>query len=248
MNRKQSRLWMTFLTSMCLFALVFGGALLYSYEEGGYAGNDPRADNVVWSFLQHFMWEQFHWGQQSFFTTNNNQYVDAMDFAFYCGHGSPYHINVYRNPLIGDYASVSINLETAGAGAVQRGYGTVDLEFIVFYSCSVIPSALDVGNWWGPWISEADDIFDRLHQALGFRTPAFVTPSYSIADDYGMRIARGDSVLWSWISSIQRFGWQHRGGDFASVILHPSAVNDTYVAWVADPPENHGDLMNVFMW
>jgi hypothetical protein len=228
------------LLSLCI-VLVLPGIQVFAVDrvEGGYVGNDQRSIAVVWNFIKHFSYEQYYWAWPYLFTYNNNYYVDAMDFVYFCGHGSPWMIYTYHG---------SINLETAGYSS-HRGYGTNNLEFIVFHSCSTIPSPLEVSNWWSPWISEPDDIFDGLHQALGFRTPAYVSSAPDISNYYGHRIRNNWSVLWSWFDAIVAEGhyvgwwwWRHLD-EFGSVVLHPSTQGDTYGNFAPDPPENHTNLM-----
>jgi hypothetical protein len=163
------------------------------------------------------------------FTIWNNAQVDSIYFAYYCGHGSWWHINTYWGP---------IDLETAG-GSDNLGYGDTNLEFIAYHSCSVIPSPEEVTNWWGPWISEPDDTFDGLHQALGFRTPAWIASATYIADYYGGRIYNNWSVLWSWFEAIDVEGIY---GECGSVVLYPGTEADTYGFNVPDPPQNHQSL------
>jgi hypothetical protein len=233
-----------------LFPLVCSAQFFFPFypvdrEEGGYVGNDYRAIPVVWNFIRHFNYNQYFWAHPRMFTYLNNNYVDNMDFAYYCGHGNRWRIWTYWG---------SVNLATAGYSS-HRGYGNVDLEFIVYHSCLVIPSPLEVYNWWSPWITEPNDTFDGLHQSLGFRTVAYVASAPNISNYYGWRIRWNRSVLWSWFQAIWRRGiqswypwwWPWKPRECGSVVLHPSCQNDTYGNFAPDPPQNHRNLRIWYM-
>ena len=58
-------------------------------EEGGYVGQKGQGhDTVIYNFLKHFNYEQYYWGYKHQWSTNNNNRVDAMDFAFFAGNGN----------------------------------------------------------------------------------------------------------------------------------------------------------------
>jgi len=226
---------------LTLLALVLS-TNIFALEEGGYIGNDPRARPVVWNFIRHFAWDQYFWAAPFMFTNLNNYYVDNMDFAYYCGHGAPWYIMTY---------SGGINLATAG-GSPHLGYGDTDLEFITFHSCSVIPSPLETPNWWQPWITEPTDIFDGLHQAIGFRTPAYVVSSPAISNFYGWCISMNFNVAMSWFWAINWFGYRWNGQlreKGCIVMWPPTAIFDCYY-WpqCPDPPQNHQGLMCVYQF
>lgn len=226
--------------NVCLLILPLGGTA-FAWEEGGYCGNDPITPNVVYSFIKHFSYEQYYWGAEHQFTYNNNNRVDAMDFAYYCGHGSPFEINVYTNGA-GSGPSTAIDLGSAGYSS-HRGYGDNDLEFIVFHSCQTIPSPIETANWWGPWINESDDIFDGLHQALGFRTNAYKYTADGIADFFGSRMAGNNYVWQSWFDAINAKGDHSANHDYGAALMYPPAENDRYkYSHSADASENHGNL------
>jgi hypothetical protein len=239
MKRKAILLMTCFVVYLLFSSLSIHG---YAWEEGGYCGNDPITPNVVYSFIKHFSYEQYYWGAEHQFTYNNDNRVDAMDFAYYCGHGSPWEIGVYANGA-GSGTSAYIDLETAGNSS-DKGYGDDDLEFIVFHSCQTIPSPIEFSNWWSPWISEADDIFDGLHQALGFRTNAYKYTADNIADYFGARMAGNNYVWQSWFDAIDAHGDHSGNNDYGAAVMHPDAEFDRYkYSHSPDPPENHGNLL-----
>lgn len=227
-----------FLVMMTLFIMCFSLSAPSSANiEGGYCGNDPTTPDVVWNFIKHFNYEQFYWACDHQFTHNNNNRVDAMNFAYYCGHGAPWTIGYYSN-CAGSGSSSYIDLSTAGSSS-HRGYGDTNLNFIVFHSCKVVPSPIETNNWWQNWVSEPDDIFDGLHMVLGFRTSALIATATGIADFYGSRMAGVNYVLWSWFDAIDARGDHSSGYDYGCAVMYPPAEDDKYNGtMVADPSEN----------
>lgn len=72
----------------------------------------------------------------------------------------------------------------------HKGYGDADQAFIIFHSWQSVPSPIEVADWYSPWTSGNDDIFDGLHQALGFRTKAPGLTVSGIASYFGERMAK----------------------------------------------------------
>jgi hypothetical protein len=205
---------------------------VYALEEGGYAGTtDEGHDAVVYNFLRHFDYEQYYYASQHQFTWNNNARVDNMDFAIFAGHGSQWSIATLDG---------NVDLSTAGT-ASNLGYGDTDCEFIAFESCKVVPSPLEVEDWWTNWV-HTGGIFDGLHQALGFRTSSYQSTDQNITYEFGKRIAAGNGVYTSWFDAINQEGatsgilWWKELIEFGSAVMHPTCQNDTYYSFAADPP------------
>jgi hypothetical protein len=205
-------------------------ALAVDREEGGYVGTtDEGHDTVAYNFLKHFNYEQYYYSYQHQWTWNNNNRVDAMDFALFAGHGNKWLIAGLDG---------NVNLETAGAWAA-RGYGNVDAEFVAFESCYVVPSPIKDSDWYSKWTTESDDVFDGLHQAVGFHTVSYQSTDQKVSNYYGARIASGHGVWESWFDAINAKG---RNDEKGSAVMHPSADGDTYASYVADPAEGHSSL------
>jgi len=219
-----------------LAALVIATASassLNAQEEGGYVynrGEDRFIDNV-YNFIKHFNYDQYYWCQDYQFTSSNNYFVDAMDFSYYSGHGGNWTLGM--GPGASSY-SVSLGSSTK--------WGDRDLEFVVFQSCKVVPSPLDVSRWWERWIG-SNGVFQGLHQAVGYRTNS--NSGNGISNNFGNRIAAGQAVWQSWFNAVndERAWW--RGRDYpgyASVVLYPGLDYDVYPSYAYDPPAGHGSL------
>ena len=213
-----------------LLALLLGGgsgiAQAGDYEEGGYVA--PDGLSCVWNFVRNFSHNQYYYTYDYLFTSSNNSYTDNMDFSYYCGHGSPYWISQY------DY---STDLSKAGRYS-HKGYGNADLEFIAFHSCKVVPGPWERSDWWTPWVNYRG-IFDGLHQALGFRTDAYIASAPDISYDFGRAMRYNGTVWQNWFDSIDDEGYSSEHG---CAVMHPTCVYDSYYSWAADPPSGHTNL------
>jgi len=194
-------------------------------EEGGYVGGRGQGDDVcVYNFLKHFSYEQYYWGYKHQWSTNNNNRVDSVDFAIFSHHGGNWSIKLLDGWL---------SLASAGNSS-HKGYGDLDCEFVAFQACQVIPSPWDVSDWHSKWISEPDDVFDGLHQALGFRTNASFATDQDITNIFGWLIKLNFGVWESWFTAIDVYGGSSEMG---SAVMHPSCDGDTYGNYAPDPPE-----------
>lgn len=220
----------TVVALVATLALAALPAAAIDREEGGYAGTQGEGhDTVVYNFLKHFNYNQYYWGYQHQWSWNNNARVDAMDIALFAGHGSPWSISLLDG---------GVDLSTAGSGS-NAGYGNLDAEFVAFESCKVVPSPIERSDWFSNWTSESDDVFDGLHQALGFRTDSYQSTDEDVTDYWGARVAANYGIWESWFDAINS---EARSDEFGSAVMHPSADGDTYGSFAADPPASHGAL------
>jgi len=219
-------------TSLVMGAILTMAASAQAVDraEGGYAGTTNEGhDAVVYNFLKHFRYEQYYYSYEHQWTYNNNNRVDAVDFAIFGGHGNKWLIAGLDG---------SVNLETAGSSS-HAGYGNYNAEFVAFESCYVVPSPIETSNWYSKWTSESDDVFDGLHQALGFHTVSWQSTDQAVTDYFGSRIAAGYGVWESWFDAINARG---RSDELGSAVMHPWSDGDTYAYFSADPPANHTNL------
>jgi len=209
-------------------------------KEGGYVYNQGEARFVdnVYNFIKHFSYEQYYWAQYYEFTTSNNTYVDAMDLAYYSGHGNYWYIGMGPG-------SVSPQGVSIGTGSA---WGDTQLEFIIFQSCQVIPSVPDKSNWWGNWVG-ASKPFSGLHQAIGYRTLSY--SGNGISNNFGSRVASGQAMWQAWFAAVndERSYWAGANyPGYASVVLYPGLDNDTYYSFGADPPAGSGSLRTYYQY
>lgn len=214
-------------------------------REGGYVynlGEDRFVDNV-WNFIKHFSYDQYYWAQYYEFTTANNSYVDAMELAYYSGHGNYWYIGM------GPGAISPQGIDTR----YGTSWGDTRLNFIVFQSCQVIPSVPEmnagkISNWWSAWVGTGRP-FNGIHQAIGYRTNSY--SGNGISNNFGGRVASGQAMWQAWFAAVndERSWW--RGSDYpgyASVVLYPGLDNDTYYVFGVDPPAAHTALRTYYQY
>lgn len=103
-------------------------------------------------------------------------------------------------------AGDALDLRNAGDNS-NNGYGTNNLEFLVLHSCSVVPSPIDVTDWWTPWIGEPGGIFDGLHILMGFRTEASYSNANMIASYMGELTNNQSGRVWeNWVNAVNTKG------------------------------------------
>ncbi len=216
-------------SALVLSTLMMASAYAVDREEGGYAGTTNEGhDQVVYNFLKHFNYEQYYYSYKHQWSTNNNNRVDAMDFAVFGGHGNRWLVAGLDG---------SVDLTTAGANS-HKGYGNVDAEFVAFESCYVVPSPIEVADPFTNWTKDGG-VFDGLHQAVGFHTVSWQSTDQKVTDYFGSRMRNGAAVWQAWFDAINAKG---RNDEHGSAAMHPSADGDSYASFVTDPPASSSSL------
>ncbi len=222
---------------------------------GGYVAQaEPRFQRNVWNFIKNFKspqsvgahkwkYDQYYWAEPYVFLGNKSSYVDSQDLAFFSGHGANFRMACHNKTADVDFR------DATGYGDLAKGG---DLEFIIFESCSVVPSAPELTDWYSPWLRDAGGkhIFQGLHQALGYRTLSW--SDNGIPNDFGKRL-RGSQAMWpAWFAAVNSERvWD--GDDlpypgFASVVLYPGLDNDSLGSYGNDPPANHNSLRTYWQY
>ena len=207
-------------------------------KEGGYVYQytDPSEDRFldnVWNFIHHFSYEQYYWCECLGFTRYNNRFVDAVDFAYYSGHGNNWYITMGPGAY---YLPRHVALDSAGSPNRSRGWGDRSMEFVTFQSCAVIPGPPDLDDWYSKWTTEPYDLFDGLHQAIGYRTISY--SGNGISNNYGNRIHHNEACWQAWFNAVN----DERNGfypGYASAVMYPECDGDSYGCFAADPPHDH---------
>jgi len=219
--------------AICVIFLFLAGTnslVRAAGKEGGYAGTtDQGHDEVVYNFLKHFSYDQYFYARTFQWASSNNQRVDAMDIAIFAGHGNQWFISTTDG---------GVDLSNVGSGP-NWGWGDVNAEFVVFESCDVVPSPIEVSDWWTKWVQEPGGAFDGVHQALGFRTLSWQSTDEDITDDFGERVRNNHGMWESWFDAINDEG---RSDEMGAAVMYPPADGDTYYNFVADPPYTHRNL------
>ena len=157
------------------------------------------------------------------FSTRNNDYVDTGDLVYFCGHGGNFGIrdNIYLPDV--------------------PGWGDKDMEFILFQSCSVIPSPDDVEDWASPWWEhDGKGIFQGLHIACGLRSKGWAGDLIS-AEKVGAKLRRGLPVIQAWFLGQQEVRTIRGAAEYpslASALCYPGLDWDTLYDYGPDPPRD----------
>lgn len=208
-----------------ILSVMAGNGMAADLKEGGYIGSKNEGnEEVVYNFLKHFNYEQYYYAYKRQFSYNNNKWVDAMDFAFFSGHGNKWLIATMDG---------TVDLKTAGYSSHQ-GWGNIRSKFVAFESCKVVPSPLETSSWWQPWVKpENKDLFDGVRQVLGFRSYSYMSTDQDIAYYLGARMQASASPWRAWFQAISRYGLSD---EYGSAVMYPRAENDTYGRFSAKPP------------
>jgi len=195
-------------------------------KEGGYAGTyNEGHDTVVYNFLRHFNFDQYYWSKDFCWESHNDSFVDDMDIAIFAGHGSNWH-------FVGtDNKGVDLRYVSNGA---DDGYGDDNCEFVAFQSCGVVPSPLDSSQWAYNW-TRSSGAFEGLHQAMGFRNSSYQSTDQDVTNVFGVFTRFGYGVWQSWFLGINLEAYSY---EFGCAVMYPTAENDTYYSFIADPPAN----------
>jgi hypothetical protein len=219
-----------FLLLLTLVALLPTSITAADRKEAGYAGTtDQGHDEVVYNFLKHFSYEQYYYARTFQFGDLNNQRVDAMDFAIFAGHGNQWFIAATDG---------GVDLSNVGS-SLNWGWGDTSAKFVAFESCDVVPSPIEVSDWWTNWVREPGGPFDGVHQVLGFRTLSWQSTDQDITDDFGQLISSNQGVWESWFAAINDRG---RSDEMGSAVMYPPADGESYLNFGPQAPITHQNL------
>lgn len=160
-------------------------------------------------------------GYVSRFTTSNDSYWDPYDMGFVCAHGNRWLFALSNGTVYLDNLS--------------DGWGDVDMEWAILYSCLVVASPLERSDWHKPWIVESTDVFDRLHIVNGFRTSALVSPAVNVTSNYCSRLNSGGYVLDSWFDAIYAYGQYWGPYDQGTSVYYGTCEYDRVNSFASDP-------------
>jgi hypothetical protein len=151
---------------------------------------DESCDGLYYGLTSVGWTGRFHWTDWNAFETDfklaslggeENSYVDNVDIAMICTHGSGTHDNFWNKDLSSVYFGSSHADQHLSPGDAYRAYGDKDLEFLAFDSCSVLS---DDGPY--PYYNRGywSTTMNGLHLLLGFKNTMYVW-------------APGDGAYWS---------------------------------------------------
>lgn len=127
-------------------------------EQSGYINRMSQEVIRRFNWTGASSWERDFKDTETWATGLDHLYVDAVDQAFYVGHGSGAGITFESS---NDDGILHYN-------DVPGAWGDGDLEWMVLLSCQVLKAQHDGKWWWQRW----GPAFDGLHLLLGYQTNA----------------------------------------------------------------------------
>jgi hypothetical protein len=159
---------------------------------------DESCDGLYYGLTSVGWTGRFRWTDWSAYETDfklaskggsENSYVDNVDIAMLCTHGSGAYDSFWSKNLSSVYFGSSHTDHDLSPGDAYRAYGDKDLEFLAFDSCSVLsdggPAPYYNRGYWST-------VMNGLHLLLGFKNTMYVW-------------APGDGLLWG--IYMKGFGW-----------------------------------------
>jgi hypothetical protein len=145
---------------------------------------------------------KFHWGNNSAFETDfkrsaaggfENYYVDNVDLALFCSHGSGAWDTFWSKNLSSLYFGYPHYDCHLTPGEAYHAYGDKDLEWLAFFACSVLSDGGPAPYYnRGYWAST----MDGLHLILSMKTTMYC--SSQIGEKWADYML-GRKFLWWWI-------------------------------------------------
>jgi hypothetical protein len=159
---------------------------------------DESCDGLYNQLLSDGWTSRFHWTDWNAWETDfkneslggsEDTYVDSVDIAMVCTHGSGTHDTFWDQDLSSVYFGSSHTDQHLSPGDAYMGYGDKDLEWLAFDSCSVLsdggPAPYYNRGYWAATMN-------GLHLLLGFKNTMYVW-------------APGDGLLWGFY--MKGFSW-----------------------------------------
>jgi hypothetical protein len=151
---------------------------------------DESCDGLYYGLTGAGWTGRFHWTDWNAFETDfklaslggeEDNYVDNVDIAMICTHGSGKYDSFWGKDLSSVYFGSTHADHDLSPGEAYRAYGTKDLEFLAFDSCSVLSDGgaapyFNRGYW--------STVMNGLHLLLGFKNTMYVW-------------APGDGLYWA---------------------------------------------------
>lgn len=169
-------------------------------EFGGLGGSQANAQGFVDEMTAEGWVRRFNWGNanawKSDWTTNDDDYVDDVDFVFYTGHASP---DGWMLATGGSSDWLHFNDVGAQPNSPSDHWGQENLEWVIVAACG--PLQDDAINGGGNVFDRWRGAFDGLHQLLGYAAVTFDNT------DEGQRVASyarsGMTLMQAWFRAAQ---------------------------------------------
>lgn len=185
----------------------FGASWIGSW--GGLGGSQANAQGFVDELTAEGWQRRFNWGNQaawkSDWLSNDDNYVDDVDFVFYTGHASP---NGWQLASAGNADWLHFSEVGTSPNTPSDHWGQENLEWVVVAACG--PLQDDLINGGGNVFDRWRAAFDGLHLLLGYSAVTYDNT------EEGRRVASyarsGMTIMQAWFRTAQEIqpstnGW-----------------------------------------
>ncbi|MHA1739502.1 MAG: DUF6345 domain-containing protein [Candidatus Heimdallarchaeota archaeon] len=136
----------------------------------------------------------------------DSYYIDAVDLAFFSGHGTPYGV-LFTSFVDDDYLT-----------CYDAQWGDGDLEWIVLDACNCLQKTKDGNTVFARW----DSAMKGVHMIFGFHTTSRDSPSRG--EKFAKYLRDGHSMKWSWFKAARLTNnWKKY-----SAVFYGSLSDDTW--------------------
>ncbi len=133
---------------------------------------------------------QYFWAEPRLFTSENHDFVDAVQVALTEVHGDWGLFTTLRNNA--DFVQLA-DIPTDGYGGAS---GAGSLAYWILHSCSVIPTSFDSTTSYDVWWK----VFNGMRAALGYRTEMWINDEISYT--FGRFAGLGAPMVSNWLSTV----------------------------------------------
>ncbi|MBG6055851.1 hypothetical protein IWX81_002279 [Salinibacterium sp. CAN_S4] len=133
---------------------------------------------------------QYFWAEPRLFTSENRDFVDAVQVALTEVHGDWSLFSTLRNNA--DF----VDLADVPADGYGGASGVGSLAYWILHSCAVIPTSFDSTTSYDPWWK----IFNGMRAALGYRTEMWINDE--ITYTFGRFAGLGAPMVSNWLSTV----------------------------------------------
>ena len=204
-----------------------------SYEDRPLSGSEPDTGKfyhhmgTIGGYSQEFNWGEWNAWESDFrdateHNGNDTEWVDAVDFVYYAGHGNSLSIS-FTSEHDDEYLYFS-----------DLKLGDGDLETLAMLSCNV----LDFYNWGGNIFELWGPVLQGVHQVCGFATGA--KNSYSMGFQFALYMTGvyplpALTIMESWF----RAGLEFQPSDKKVAIFYGTNSTNPFQPQLDDPINDH---------
>lgn len=222
--KKRAKLFIA--TGVVYFGL--GVPTSWAMTVGAYCGQDTSFSvEQTRGFIDVTGFSQWYYANRYMFSTYNNSFIDAVNFAVFSGHGGQFAINTYED-FIGFDGVAGHDPKYPAGDTSNGGWGDGALRHIVFSSCETVPSPIERSDWWN-W-RDACHVWTGVRHIAGYRTKVYIDSATAILHEYAnLLVNYYGYVMFAWFDAVDLHADHSDNHDYGAVVYHPSGYFDRFV-------------------